>query len=406
MQKSIISCWLLLLMVALLPWHSVAFTPHPLLDVSRLKPYSQYTFRHLHTEDDDFVNDESCLSEITMTNGVYDSYASASRGGNANRSLSATRTNTTFTAVVLDEPQVAAPMAVREEMPEDLVRPYARAFPPHPPGWSNRRRLDPSQETPTLLSTSPMTDLASSTLGDIMSSTISPLLPSLELTTSTDSTIRPVPTNTTSELSGSLPYSAATPMPTATRTTTSASPASSFTSLASLYNITHPLDRLALTANGNLQRLVSSYYDAPVHVVVDSCNLIAPGVWDRRVHLTVTVASRTIAFAQAHSRIRVYDPVCQALVTSQQVGLGQLFRYLDCLPHFTLHGARKYTPLERTALWGSVQGTGTQVNRETWQNGGNGGGGFWRNYTLSCPDMVLCQIREDFLPGMWDLQSL
>eukprot|EP00551_Chaetoceros_affinis_P004022 CAMPEP_0203677710 /NCGR_PEP_ID=MMETSP0090-20130426/29224_1 /ASSEMBLY_ACC=CAM_ASM_001088 /TAXON_ID=426623 /ORGANISM="Chaetoceros affinis, Strain CCMP159" /LENGTH=216 /DNA_ID=CAMNT_0050544679 /DNA_START=54 /DNA_END=701 /DNA_ORIENTATION=- len=32
-----------------------------------------------------------------------------------------------------------------------------------------------------------------------------------------------------------------------------------------------PLDRIALTANGNLQRIFSSYYDAPVHVHVDKC---------------------------------------------------------------------------------------------------------------------------------------
>lgn len=31
-----------------------------------------------------------------------------------------------------------------------------------------------------------------------------------------------------------------------------------------------PLDRIALTANGNLQRICSSYYDAPVHVYVES----------------------------------------------------------------------------------------------------------------------------------------
>ena len=45
-------------------------------------------------------------------------------------------------------------------------------------------------------------------------------------------------------------------------------------SLASRFGIDHPLDRMALTANGNLQRLVSSYYDAPVQVVVDACDKI------------------------------------------------------------------------------------------------------------------------------------
>ncbi len=32
-----------------------------------------------------------------------------------------------------------------------------------------------------------------------------------------------------------------------------------------------PMERIALTANGNLQRIFSSYYDAPVHVNVDHC---------------------------------------------------------------------------------------------------------------------------------------
>ena len=32
-----------------------------------------------------------------------------------------------------------------------------------------------------------------------------------------------------------------------------------------------PIDRIALTANGNMQRIVSSFYDAPVHVYVERC---------------------------------------------------------------------------------------------------------------------------------------
>ena len=57
--------------------------------------------------------------------------------------------------------------------------------------------------------------------------------------------------------------------------------------LASRFGITSPLDRMALTANGNLQRIFSSYYDAPVHVVVDKCVQTSPELWDRVVHLTV-----------------------------------------------------------------------------------------------------------------------
>jgi len=68
-----------------------------------------------------------------------------------------------------------------------------------------------------------------------------------------------------------------------------------------------PLDRIALTANGNLQRIFSSFYDAPVHVHVDRCvkrescvygdcggtdmNDVDENqdeaIWDRIVHLSV-----------------------------------------------------------------------------------------------------------------------
>ena len=70
-----------------------------------------------------------------------------------------------------------------------------------------------------------------------------------------------------------------------------------------------PMERIALTANGNLQRIFSSYYDAPIHVHVDSCarrdkksvnshnisnlekfslRIESDGaIWDRVVHLHV-----------------------------------------------------------------------------------------------------------------------
>ena len=57
-------------------------------------------------------------------------------------------------------------------------------------------------------------------------------------------------------------------------------------SLAKVYGIHHPLDRMAVTANGNLQRLFSSYYYAPVHVLYDYCCSSIIGDWDTLVHLT------------------------------------------------------------------------------------------------------------------------
>lgn len=161
-------------------------------------------------------------------------------------------------------------------------------------------------------------------------------------------------------------------------------------SLATRYGIANPLDRMALTANGNLQRLVASYYDAPVTVVVQSCRLrespppppyrgapaSAPHVWDRAVHLQVLGAT----FCTAHSVIAVHDAQCRHLVAAKRVGLGQLFRYLDLLPEFVLHGA------------------GPQ------DDDGGGDGGFWRDYTLQCAELT-CRIHEDFAPGMWEYSA-
>lgn len=155
-------------------------------------------------------------------------------------------------------------------------------------------------------------------------------------------------------------------------------------SLAQMYSIHHPLDRMAVTANGNLQRLFSSYYDAPVTVVVDHCTPCkskststlttesTASMWERRVQLQVF--ERT--FCVADSVVQVHSSHCCALVESGQVGLGQLFRHLNILPEFALQAA-----------------------------GPTPEGGFWRKYTLTCPE-VTCSITERFCPGVWELKPL
>lgn len=150
-------------------------------------------------------------------------------------------------------------------------------------------------------------------------------------------------------------------------------------SLVSQYNITNPLDRILITANGNLQRLISSYYDAPVHVLVESCqqrpsfcNRKTTIIWDRVVHLQVY--NRT--FCIATSEITILDPQCAALVASQQVGLGQLFRYYNVLPEFTLLQA------------GICPDNGF----------------VWRDYQLDC-QYVSCRIHEQFCDRVWEMKE-
>jgi hypothetical protein len=151
-------------------------------------------------------------------------------------------------------------------------------------------------------------------------------------------------------------------------------------SLSKMYGIHHPLDRMAVTANGNLQRLFSSYYDSPVTVVVDHSTplLLSDAVsstscWERRVRLQVFEQT----FCVADSVIQVHSLESCALVESGQVGLGQLFRHLNILPEFALQAAGPTAE----------------------------GGGFWRNYTLTSTE-VTCSISERFCPGVWALEPV
>mmetsp|Transcript_5119 Transcript_5119/g.7564 ORF Transcript_5119/g.7564 Transcript_5119/m.7564 type:complete len:360 (-) Transcript_5119:47-1126(-) len=141
-----------------------------------------------------------------------------------------------------------------------------------------------------------------------------------------------------------------------------------------------PLDRIALTSNGNLQRIFSSFYDAPVHVHVDKCVRRKPAsleddadaIWDRIVHLNIFDQK----FCKATSIITVHSEECVKIVESGEVGIGQLFRYLDKLPTFSIEDAGRCRK-----------------------------GGLWRSYTLGCTE-VTCVILEEFVPHAWEFQSV
>jgi hypothetical protein len=164
-------------------------------------------------------------------------------------------------------------------------------------------------------------------------------------------------------------------------------------SLAEAYQIHNPLDRMAITANGNLQRLFSSYYDAPVMVRVEYCrpqrqppqqqesqdcivaassSAAAAAIWERRVCLQI-FDNRT--FCTADSLVVVHQEQVEQLIESGVVGIGQLFRHFNVLPEFALIAA-----------------------------GPTAQGGFWRNYTLTSDQLVTCYIHEVFCPNVWSLK--
>ncbi|KAL9189336.1 hypothetical protein ACHAXT_011826 [Thalassiosira profunda] len=169
-----------------------------------------------------------------------------------------------------------------------------------------------------------------------------------------------------------------------------------------------PMERIALTANGNLQRIFSSYYDAPVHVHVDSCArrtkissvngdrpqwgfnrtgidfdpaterpevVHGDAIWDRVVH--IQVHDRTIC--KATSIISVASPECIQLIEEGAVGLGQMFRHLNKLPTFSLLDAGR-----TKAEMGEFEG------------------GMWRTYELQSDEMT-CLIHEEFHRDAWSI---
>jgi hypothetical protein len=190
-------------------------------------------------------------------------------------------------------------------------------------------------------------------------------------------------------------------------------------SLAVLYGIHSPLDRMLVTANGNLQRLFASYYDTEVAVVVLKCScrcrrpqsssdantarsssLCLPTIWDRTVELRLlpkqtsprsTTTKSTTALSEtssvllctAVSEITIRSVAAADAIASGRVGIGQWFRHGNILPTFELHGA------------------GYSSNDNFHQND-QSAAALWRLYTLDSDDMQ-CRIREDFVAGVWDL---
>lgn len=157
-------------------------------------------------------------------------------------------------------------------------------------------------------------------------------------------------------------------------------------SLEDIYGIKNPLDRMAVTANGNLQRLFSSFYDSPVVIemvyctrqkqcsdgAIQSSSADGTAIWDRRVLLKI-FGNQT--FCTADSVVEVHSCIAEDVIESGKVGIGQIFRHFNILPKFTLLAA-----------------------------GPTADGGFWRNYTLES-SVVTCFIREVFCKGLWELSS-
>ena len=130
-------------------------------------------------------------------------------------------------------------------------------------------------------------------------------------------------------------------------------------------------ERMLLTANGNLQRLISAYFNKTVTVKILENQHVALTEDDKatsvlaRFQREVDLLCNEKVFCNAKSQVLVKDPKIYDLIVNEGVGIGQIFRYLDKLPSFELHG------LGRTSHT------------------------FWREYSLRIPG-VDCRLLEVF----------
>jgi hypothetical protein len=67
-----------------------------------------------------------------------------------------------------------------------------------------------------------------------------------------------------------------------------------------------PMERIVITANGNLQRIMSAHYGAPVSVTVKKCDKIGTMLYDRQVDIMVGQK----IFCEVVGSIEIYDPKC------------------------------------------------------------------------------------------------
>ncbi|KAJ2614108.1 hypothetical protein H4S08_001886 [Coemansia sp. RSA 1365] len=139
-----------------------------------------------------------------------------------------------------------------------------------------------------------------------------------------------------------------------------------------------PVQRIMLMANGNLQRVLSAYYNLPVSIEVVFNEPETPHVlkepalpvrYNRSINL---VCNRTIV-CSAQSTVDLLTRKAADLVINNGVGIGQLFRYLNILPTFALLEAHL----------------------------SESDASFSRLYELRCDD-VACVITEEFPDGMLD----
>ncbi|OBZ91693.1 hypothetical protein A0J61_00266 [Choanephora cucurbitarum] len=141
-----------------------------------------------------------------------------------------------------------------------------------------------------------------------------------------------------------------------------------------------PLERILLQSAGNLQRILSAYYNVPSQVEIVK-NEAVPSAdstlmqFDRKI---VMYFGEKLVY-EAESILAVKDSSVLELIEKHKFGLGQIFGHTHRSPNFVLHAIGRH--------------------------GNEPGASFWRDYTLTIPDVLDCFIRETFVEGLFEEHS-
>ncbi|KAJ7442251.1 hypothetical protein FB451DRAFT_1297533 [Mycena latifolia] len=160
------------------------------------------------------------------------------------------------------------------------------------------------------------------------------------------------------------------------------------------------LERVALSAQGDLQRVLSAFFARPIVLAliyshtytrrpdatlvplslpnpsaISSVSPEFPIVQNRQVHLQC--GGKLVCTAT--STVKIQSPRCAHLFLEEKYGIGQLFSKLEVTPSFELLGV----------------GIGGQDDLTSVEKGHGGGPHLWRKYRLSVPE-IECEILEVF----------
>lgn len=145
-----------------------------------------------------------------------------------------------------------------------------------------------------------------------------------------------------------------------------------------------PLERIILTTNGNLQRLISAYYNATVSVeILQNNKRENTNVFER----VVLLKCLDQVFCKATSVVEIGNSSKALSLLESGVGLGQLFSLIQMLPEFELIDV-------------SLDSTNCVCKRC-----GDSCRAFSRLYKLKS-DALTCTIKEEFPKNPFHLKDL